>query len=95
MSLIETVRVQISSAAYVPVTLPAGVTTIRSFSLHTEDSEDYWLSGQADGTNGVLMPGGLPIAPTLHKPLVFGTGTVVLGYVKGTTSTYVGGIIIP
>jgi hypothetical protein len=94
MSLIKVSRTQINTSTYVAINLPSGQTKVRSFSLHTEDGEDYYLADNADGTNGTLMPSGLPVAFNLDQQLVFGTGTVTLCYVKGSTATYAGCVFV-
>ena len=83
-----TISQDIDATGYVAVRLPANE-GCDAFVLWPVDGSDYYVASNADGSDGILHPEGMPVTdPTKHSGHPDGA---ILCYVKGTTSTTIVG----
>jgi hypothetical protein len=88
-----TISTSISTSGYVAVRLPANV-GCNTFSLWTLDGATWYYATKSDGSDGILVTDGsvgfpLTIAESYSKSAA---GTIIC-YAKGTTSTFLTGIV--
>ncbi len=80
----------LTTSTWTAIRLPAGF-GCQEFSLWTEDSTEWYISSESDGSDEITVPANLPIS--LSKAHPKNTSGAILCYAKGTTTSKLVGLI--
>jgi len=88
MAIVKTSRIEINTGTYTAVEIPADVDKFIAFALTTEDGSDFYVSETGSDSDRTRWGG--VFARSYPTKQNYGSGSVEVCQVKGSSATYLG-----